>query len=263
MGKLAQAVPDVNSGRLCGIRQADIKPPDTMDVDRARIASMSTADATTHSPHDDTILATVARHRAMLGEMAEIALELARWFKDQVIRGLFKGRNPVAQLEMLGRTLRQILAMDELIAEDPLGIVKLFNNMIGRREAAERKAEAQSPAPEKTPAPAKSPSDAPPKPRAENLLGDLFDPLFQLRDKPIGEIIAGICHDLGVDPGRYQWDVVPEPAVPPVKPKPTAKTKRLFGSTAISPSTHLFPSFSSLKGGEGTHGTHRGPPLRP
>jgi hypothetical protein len=197
--------------------------------------------------------------------MAEIALELARWFKDQVMRGLFKGRNPVASFETIGRTLRQILAMDELIAEDPLGIVKLFNKMIGRREAAERKAEAESPAPEKTLAPPKPPSDAPPKPRAENLLGDLFDPLFQLRDKPIGEIIAGICRDLGIDPNRYQWDLAPapEPAAAPVKPKATAKTKRLFGSTAISPSTHLIPSFSPLKGGEGAHGTRRGPPLRP
>jgi hypothetical protein len=225
---------------------------------------MSTAAAIHDQPPDATILATVARHRAILGEMAEIALELARWFKDQVMRGLFKGRNPVAQFETLGRTLRQILAMDELIAEDPRGIVKLFNKMIGRREAAERKAEAESPAPEKTPAPAKPANDAPPKPRAENLLGDLFDPLFQLRDKPIGEIIAGICRDLGIDPNRYQWDLAPESEPPaPVKPKATAKTKRLFGSTSISPSTHLIPSFSALKGGEGTHGTRRGPPLRP
>jgi hypothetical protein len=228
---------------------------------------MSTAATTHDQPHSATILATVARHRAILGEMAEIALELARWFKDQVMRGLFKGRNPVAQFETIGRTLRQFLAMDELIAEDPLGIVKLFNKMIGRREAVERKQAAEPPAaPAKPPAPPNPPSDTPPKPRAENLLGDLFDPLFQLRDKPIGEIIAGICRDLGVDPARYQWDLAPAPEPEPaaaVRPKPTAKTKRLFGSTAISPSTHLIPSFSPLKGGEGTHGTRRGPPLRP
>ncbi len=199
---------------------------------------MSTAAATHDPTHDATILATVARHRAMLGEMAEIALELARWLKDQVMGGLFKGRNPVAQLEMLGRTLRQILAMDELIAEDPRGIVKLFNKMIGRREAAERKAAAEPVALAEQPAPTPPapPSDTPKAPRAENLLGDLFDPLFQLRDKPIGEIIAGICRDIGVDPDRYQWELGPDPEpAPPLKPKATAKTNRLFGTTAIRP----------------------------
>jgi len=225
---------------------------------------MSTGAATHDPTHDAVILATIERHRAMLGEMAEIALELARWLKDQVMGGLFKGRNPVAQLELLGRTLRQILAMDELIAEDPRGIIKLFNKMLGRRDAAERK-EAEKPVapvePSKPPAP---PGDTPKAPRAENLLGDLFDPLFELRDKPIGDVIAGICRDIGVDPDRYQWDLPadPEPAAL-VKPKATAKTSRLFGSTSMSPSTHLNLSFSSLKGGEGTHGTRRGPPLRP
>jgi hypothetical protein len=199
---------------------------------------MSTAAATHDPTHDAAILARVARHRAILGEMAEIALELARWFKDQVMRGLCKDRNPVASFETIGRTLRQILAMDELIAEDPLGIVKLFNKMLGRREAAERKRAEEPVAPAEPPAPAPPapPSDTPKAPRAENLLGDLFDPLFQLRDKPIGEIIAGICRGIGVDPNRYQWDVPaePEPAVP-VKPKATAKTNRLFSSTAIRP----------------------------
>jgi len=125
---------------------------------------MSTA--ATHDPtHDAAILATAARHRAILGEMAEIALELARWLKDQVMGGLFRGRNPIAQLDLLGRTLRQILALDELIAEDPRGIVNLFNKMLGRREAAERKETEEPVAPAEPPPP---PSDTP-KPRAENL----------------------------------------------------------------------------------------------
>jgi len=197
---------------------------------------MSTAAAITDRPHDAAILATVARHRAMLAEMAEIALELARWFKDQVMRGLCKDRDPMASFEIIGRTLRQILAMDELIAEDPLGIVKLFNKMLGRREAAERKAA-------EPPAPPKPPSDAPPKaPRAENLLGDLFNPLFQLREKPLAEIIAAICRDIGIDPDRYQWDVPSEPeqaepAKPAVTPPPAQMRPQDVPQSRAAPGT--------------------------
>jgi hypothetical protein len=170
---------------------------------------VSTAQPSCETP--DPAAARTERHLAMLAELGEIGMDLAREVRRQALDQT--GEAPSAAdlaltFSRIARAVRQTVALEAKLAEerqkadaDHLRRLAQEASARGRRrkklieDAVERAIEAEAHGE-----------------TAEALLDDLYERLQDPRDdadyadRPIGELIARICKALGVTPDPSVWE---------------------------------------------------------
>ncbi len=163
---------------------------------------------------------------AMLRELAELGMEMARAVRDEAVARSEPAeegeprppaRFPAGDLGLvysrIARAVRQTLALHERIAEDgrKAGVERARSRVAAIRAAAEdRQNEIRDYVAEAIEAEAAERHSS--RPEVERLLDDLDERIEAgayddgLDDAPIGELVARICADLGVIPDWSLWD---------------------------------------------------------
>jgi hypothetical protein len=148
------------------------------------------------------------RHLCLLQELAELGMTMARAVVAQVVDAETPATDPGLAFSRIARAVRQTVALEARLAEDrQLRREKAAARDVeaGRLRAVRRKHEVRRCVEQAIEADA-SENDA------EDLLGDLDERLddgvydFDFAERPVGELIARICRDLGVTPDWSLWE---------------------------------------------------------
>jgi hypothetical protein len=216
----------------------DIAADTGPEPERARDAKAASADAA-----DDA---------EMLSELAGIGMRLVRLVETNVEAKL--ARDPAADLgrvdqmfARLSRSIRQTLALKAKLAEMRQKRATASETEMRQRQAAEARQHWRKTRVERAVAEtiAAAPSDR------ENLLSDLYERLLDpdieadLAEGSIGEMVAGICDDLGIKPDREIWkhkgwyltegwnSRLPKPEPAPAEPQEPIEVRRQRSLAAI------------------------------
>jgi hypothetical protein len=178
-----------------------------------------TAAADTAPP--DPSAERAVRHMRVLEELAEIGMELARSVRRQALE---PGVAPVQgdlglAFSRISRAVRQTIALEARIDADQLAWAakRAVERTARRAEDAERQAEAEEHRIDARGAKVQRvieqaiQAEAADADEAERLLDGMCERLDDcefcddLADRPIGEIVARICRDLGLTPDWSRW----------------------------------------------------------
>jgi len=159
---------------------------------------------------DSAAAAWNMRRRRRLDELADIGLDLARMLRQQAQAAQWLGTEGPVMFERIARAVRQTTALEAKFEADHQarghqGAVEQAMQAAGaRRTSKPRKAQVQHLVE------AAIKSDAAPR-DAENLLRDLHERLddpdieAEFANRSTGEIVAGICRDLGITADLSLW----------------------------------------------------------
>ena len=176
-------------------------------------------DPAASSPADDTPLesdrAVMARHSGVLARVAEVGAGLTETIAKQVKDSGWLGVDGPRMFEMSARAVRQTIALEarlrqELLAREEYGAAEMARRAALAREKLRRRKEDVRRGVEAAIEAAADRQQAGPS-DVERLLADLNERLedrdvaLLFGDRPVGEIVKGICRVFGIRPEEEAW----------------------------------------------------------